>query len=67
MAGKRGPYGPRIKRPFPKWRIYREVGGAKIYVGMIEARNQARAIDLAIVTFFIDPEHHEHLIAELRD
>jgi hypothetical protein len=34
---------------------------------MIEARNQARAIDLAIVTFFIDPEHHEHLIAELRD
>jgi hypothetical protein len=54
--------------PTPTWRIFRSWSGAKHFIGLVDAGDEVKAIELAIRTFQItSPEHQKHLIAELRD
>ena len=50
------------------WRIFRSWGGAKPFVGIVDAPSKELAISKAIAEFEIsDPDHQKHLIAEPRD
>jgi hypothetical protein len=52
----------------PSCRIFRNWSGTKLFVGLVDAPNKVKAIELAIRTFQItNPDHQRHLVAELRD
>jgi hypothetical protein len=54
--------------PAPSWRIFRNWSGTKVFLGLVAAPDQVKAIELAIRTFQItNPDHQRHLRAELRD
>ena len=58
----------RHREPTPSWRVYRLWGGTKTFLGLVDARDKVKAIELAIRTFQItNPEHQRHLVAEVRD
>jgi hypothetical protein len=55
------PYRP----PIPTLRIFRRFGESKAFVGLVDAPDRVKAIELAIRTFQItNPEHQKHLMAE---
>jgi hypothetical protein len=59
---------PQYRAPSPSWRIYRHWGGTKTFLGLVDAPDKVRAIQLAIRTFEItNPEHQNHLVAGVRD
>jgi hypothetical protein len=59
---------PLYRPPAPSWRVYRQWGGTKSSMGVVDAQDKVKAIELAIRTFQItNPEHQRHLVAELRD
>ena len=52
----------------PKLAGISDVGGSKIFLGVLEAPSKVKAIELAIRTYdIINPEHQRHLVAEVRD
>ena len=54
--------------PTPSWRVYRLWGGTKTFLGLVDAPDKVKAIELAIKTFQItNPEHQRHLLAEVRE
>jgi hypothetical protein len=54
--------------PIPSWRIYRQWGGTKSFLGLVDAPDRVGAVRLAIRTFQItNPQHQKHLVAEVRD
>ena len=58
----------RYQAPDPSWRVYRNWGGTKTFLGLVEAPDMVAAIQRAIRTYQItNPEHQRHLVAEVRD
>jgi hypothetical protein len=56
------------RAPAPSWRIFRSWSGTKLFLGLVDAPDKVKAIELAIRTFQItNPDHQRHLVAELRD
>ena len=56
------------RAPIPSRRIYRQWGGTKTFLGLVDAPDKVRAIQLAIGIFEItSPEHQRHLVAEVRE
>jgi len=56
------------RAPTPSWRIFRSWSGTKLFLGLVDAPDKVKAIELAIRTFQItNPEHQKHLVAEVRD
>jgi hypothetical protein len=56
------------RAPTPSWRIFRSRSGSKLFVGLVDAPDEVKAIEAAIRTFHItNPDHQRHLVAEPRD
>jgi hypothetical protein len=56
------------RAPAPSWRIFRNWSGTKLFVGLVDAPDKVKAVELAIMAFQItNPDHQRHLVAELRD
>jgi hypothetical protein len=49
--------------PTPGWRIFRSWGSFKAFVGLVDAPDEVKAIEIHIT----NPDHQKHLIAEIRD
>ena len=62
----------RKKKPERKrtnsWRVFRDRGASAVFVGVVDASNDANAIIAAIEKYKItDPEQQKRLVAEKRD
>ncbi len=57
----------RRKAPAPVWRVYKQLGVTKSYVGLVEPPDKVTALQKAIRTFHIvNPDHQKHLVVESR-
>jgi hypothetical protein len=56
------------RSPAPSWRIFRRWGWTKLFLGLVDAPDKVKDIELAIRMFQItNPDHQRRLVAELRD
>jgi len=56
------------RAPASSWRIFRSWSGTKLFLGLVDAPDKVKAIELAIRMFQItNPDHQRDLVAELRD
>jgi len=56
------------RAPASSWRIFRSWSGTKLFLGLVDAPDKVKAIELAIRMFQItNPDHQRRLVAELRD
>jgi hypothetical protein len=58
---------PRHEAFNPSWRIFRQWGMTKAYLGVVEAPDKVSALQRAIRMFrVLSPEHQKHLVVEPR-
>jgi hypothetical protein len=58
---------PRVPPP-PAWRIFQRWGGAKAFLGIVQAADREAALRAACAKFDIADSHYQqHLVAEVRD
>jgi hypothetical protein len=58
---------PVYRPPTPSWRVYRQLGGTKIFIGLVVAPDETTATEIAIQRFEITAEHQRRIVAEVRD